>query len=106
MLVTTRSRSRGLGGRRPNPDDYTRNRDPLTGERYYEHVAVAELMLGRPLLPTETVHHVNEDRKDNRPRNLRVMLRTAHGRLHHKQFRRNAKGQFHVKIRRARGAQG
>lgn len=41
-----------------------------------------EGILGRRLRRDEVVHHINGDRRDNRPENLEVMTRAAHSRHH------------------------
>lgn len=46
--------------------------------RILEHRLVMARSLGRPLLRTETVHHINGDRADNRLANLQIR-RGAHG---------------------------
>lgn len=49
----------------------------------YEHILVAENKLGRYLKPEEVVHHLNENKGDNRPENLLIFATLAdHTRYH------------------------
>lgn len=50
---------------------------PRAGSNGYvfEHVLVMEELLGRNLVPGETVHHRNGLRDDNRPQNLELWTR-------------------------------
>lgn len=49
---------------------------------YPEHRIIMERLLGRRLLKSEHVHHINHIRTDNRIENLQVMSHSDHMKLH------------------------
>ena len=62
---------------RPAPAGFWLNSDgyvatKVGGRQVLQHRLVMEQVIGRPLLPTERVHHKNGKRDDNRPDNLEL----------------------------------
>lgn len=64
------------GGRRIRRDGYVVLWTP-SGEKL-EHRVVMERVLGRELDDTEVVHHKDENRQNNSPKNLQIMTRAEH----------------------------
>lgn len=56
------------------------------GYDIYEHVLIAERVMGKPLPKDVLVHHANEDRSDNKNSNLVVCPDTAYHSLIHKRL--------------------
>lgn len=67
-----------------HPADYP-HPESLDAQGYItEHRAVMEAHLGRALLATEVVHHINEDRRDNRIENLMLFASQSDHMRHHR----------------------
>ena len=84
--LTEPMRRENVCGRKFVDYGYARQPDGEGGRRF-EHVLIAEAVLGRPLPNGAEVHHVNGDGSDNRPGNLVICPSRSYHRLLHKRQR-------------------
>ena len=74
--VKEKIRNSRLGSGKGNSYEKTHGR--------HTHRIVAEQKLGRPLKSGEIVHHIDGNKRNNKPDNLMVMTQAEHCRLHFK----------------------
>ena len=67
-----------------NKSGYQTYKDPSTGTWQSVHKRVAEKMVGGPIGSGREVHHIDGDKNNNRPSNLRIVSKDEHRHLHGK----------------------
>ena len=72
------------GGYWINEDGYKviQNEVETQGHKLFEHRKVMEKFLGRKLLSSELIHHINHNKLDNRINNLQIVTRSEHPKIH------------------------
>jgi hypothetical protein len=70
------------GGKVNNGYGYLKVLQP-SGKYVFEHRLVMEKHLGRKLLNSEVVHHINENKQDNRIENLELTNKSRHAKMHY-----------------------
>lgn len=75
---------------------YVRLWNPEARKTYYEHQAVAERKLGRPLKPGEVVHHDDGNKQNNNPSNIFIFSSQRAHMLYEHYRAREARGIVHL----------
>lgn len=86
LVKRNKSRSRLLGATR---EDAKRIKVKTENGWELEHRVIMGNILGRKISRIEAVHHINKNRKDNRPENLMLMLHSDHTKFHHQGSKRS-----------------
>ena len=67
----------------------------IKGKRYIaEHRHILEQKIGRLLTSKEIAHHINGNKKDNRPQNLELLTASEHNKHHAESRKRKSNGKF------------
>ena len=80
------------GGRTHNSDGYIKillpsHKRASSSGQVFEHIVVAEKILGKSLPPKAVIHHINENCQDNRPGNLVICQNRAYHLFLHQRIR-------------------
>lgn len=66
----------------------------LDGTYLFEHRMVIEDSMGRPLLDSEKVHHIDGNKQNNHLSNLKVVTQSEHMKLHNPFRQRDSFGRY------------
>ena len=67
-----------------NSSGYMQFKDPNTGRWTLTHRRVAEKKVGGRIFAGQEVHHLDGDKTNNRPSNLKILSKAAHRSIHRK----------------------
>lgn len=85
LTALSSKRNKDWRGGKTSSNGYTEiSSTAIFGVRGQEHRLKMEKHLGRKLKNNEVVHHINENKKDNRLENLKIMTRSEHMSYHAK----------------------
>jgi hypothetical protein len=87
--ISEANKKGGIGSKKVRADGYIAIYFPdhpkSSADGYImEHILVLESLIGRHLKDNECVHHINQNKQDNRKENLQLMTKTEHMSYHSK----------------------